>query len=139
MSMYTLMRNSKSLPSLEEMETAFQGNLCRCTGYRPIIEGYKTLTKDGSNMGCCGKMIENGGCCMQNGSLSSSSPTTENGVSESEQQLGNELFNPNTFIKYDPSTELIFPSELQVFLLHLLYIFKMQYNSILLYTYGCFI
>ncbi|KAG5876926.1 hypothetical protein JTB14_007389 [Gonioctena quinquepunctata] len=45
MSMYTLLRNSPR-PKVEEMELAFQGNLCRCTGYRPIIEGYKTFTEE---------------------------------------------------------------------------------------------
>ena len=63
MSMYTLLRNNPT-PS-EEIEAAFEGessaklhtnpckqllhtlsgNLCRCTGYRPILEGYKTFSK----------------------------------------------------------------------------------------------
>ncbi|XP_021947177.1 xanthine dehydrogenase/oxidase [Folsomia candida] len=107
MSMYTLMRNN-SLPSMHEVEVAFQGNLCRCTGYRPILEGYKTLTKEGAAGGCCGK-LQNGGCCMQNG-------TKENGTctngGDAEEEYG--LFNPNTFKKYDPSTEFIFPPELQL-------------------------
>ncbi|XP_065173832.1 xanthine dehydrogenase-like isoform X2 [Atheta coriaria] len=45
MSMYTLIRNHER-PMMEDMNVAFQGNLCRCTGYRPIIEGYKTFTED---------------------------------------------------------------------------------------------
>ncbi|XP_015749134.1 PREDICTED: xanthine dehydrogenase-like, partial [Acropora digitifera] len=44
MSMYALLRNNP-LPTQKEMESAFEGNLCRCTGYRPILEGFKTFTK----------------------------------------------------------------------------------------------
>uniref|UniRef100_A0A4W6FUF9 Xanthine dehydrogenase/oxidase n=1 Tax=Lates calcarifer TaxID=8187 RepID=A0A4W6FUF9_LATCA len=43
MSMYALLRNNPT-PKMADMEEAFQGNLCRCTGYRPILEGYKTFT-----------------------------------------------------------------------------------------------
>ncbi|RMX48187.1 hypothetical protein pdam_00015397 [Pocillopora damicornis] len=48
MSMYTLLRNNP-LPSYKEMESAFEGNLCRCTGYRPIVEGFKTFTKESTS------------------------------------------------------------------------------------------
>ncbi|KAG7267344.1 hypothetical protein CRUP_021563 [Coryphaenoides rupestris] len=44
MSMYALLRNNPT-PDMTHIEDAFQGNLCRCTGYRPILEGYKTFTK----------------------------------------------------------------------------------------------
>uniref|UniRef100_A0A4W5QF14 [2Fe-2S]-binding domain-containing protein n=1 Tax=Hucho hucho TaxID=62062 RepID=A0A4W5QF14_9TELE len=44
MSMYALLRNNPT-PRMADIEEAFQGNLCRCTGYRPILEGYKTFTK----------------------------------------------------------------------------------------------
>uniref|UniRef100_A0A673ZHS6 Xanthine dehydrogenase n=1 Tax=Salmo trutta TaxID=8032 RepID=A0A673ZHS6_SALTR len=44
MSMYSLLRNNPT-PRMADIEEAFQGNLCRCTGYRPILEGYKTFTK----------------------------------------------------------------------------------------------
>ncbi|KAI8505444.1 hypothetical protein Bbelb_166330 [Branchiostoma belcheri] len=65
MSMYTLLRNHPC-PDMDQLEAAFQGNLCRCTGYRPILEGYKTFTKE--FQGCCGGMAGNG-CCrnIQNG------------------------------------------------------------------------
>ena len=43
MSMYTLLRNNPR-PSAEAVEHAFAGNLCRCTGYRPILDAYKTFS-----------------------------------------------------------------------------------------------
>ncbi|XP_046505263.1 xanthine dehydrogenase/oxidase-like [Equus quagga] len=44
MSMYTLLRNQPE-PTMEEIEDAFQGNLCRCTGYRPILQGFRTFAR----------------------------------------------------------------------------------------------
>uniref|UniRef100_A0A671QHA9 Xanthine dehydrogenase/oxidase n=1 Tax=Sinocyclocheilus anshuiensis TaxID=1608454 RepID=A0A671QHA9_9TELE len=49
MSMYALLRNNPQ-PSMHDIQEAFQGNLCRCTGYRPILEGYRTFTKDNSTL-----------------------------------------------------------------------------------------
>ncbi|KAI4587118.1 hypothetical protein MJG53_004905 [Ovis ammon polii x Ovis aries] len=60
MSMYTLLRNQPE-PTVEEIEDAFQGNLCRCTGYRPILQGFRTFAKNG---GCCGGNGNNANCCM---------------------------------------------------------------------------
>lgn len=40
MSMYTLLRNNPK-PTMAEIEDAFEGNLCRCTGYRPILAGFR--------------------------------------------------------------------------------------------------
>uniref|UniRef100_A0A182PWW4 xanthine dehydrogenase n=1 Tax=Anopheles epiroticus TaxID=199890 RepID=A0A182PWW4_9DIPT len=100
MSMYSLLRSSP-VPSMKELEVAFQGNLCRCTGYRPILEGYKTFTKEfGVNcaMGdkCCRN--GNGNGCGQNGS----------------GEVDTDLFQPNEFVPYDPSQEPIFPPELKL-------------------------
>uniref|UniRef100_A0A336MDC5 Xanthine dehydrogenase n=1 Tax=Culicoides sonorensis TaxID=179676 RepID=A0A336MDC5_CULSO len=99
MSMYALLR-SKPAPTMKDMEIAFQGNLCRCTGYRPIIEGYRTFTTDG---GACG-MGEK--CCkLQNG----------NGCNNDNDDDGNKLFEPSKFLPLDPSQEPIFPPELKQF------------------------
>ena len=50
MSMYTLLRNDPA-PSAEKLEHGFDGNLCRCTGYRPILDAAKTFACDGAGGG----------------------------------------------------------------------------------------
>ncbi|KAJ8399470.1 hypothetical protein AAFF_G00411820 [Aldrovandia affinis] len=98
MSMYALLRNSPR-PSMLEIEEAFQGNLCRCTGYRPILEGYKTFAKDG---GCCGGKGKANGCCINK----DDKEEYTNGHSVSQ------LYDPSEFAPLDPTQELIFPPEL---------------------------
>uniref|UniRef100_A0A8B9T9E3 Aldehyde oxidase 1 n=1 Tax=Anas platyrhynchos TaxID=8839 RepID=A0A8B9T9E3_ANAPL len=44
MSIYTLLRNYPE-PTSEQMTAALAGNLCRCTGYRPILDACKTFCK----------------------------------------------------------------------------------------------
>ncbi|XP_074065764.1 xanthine dehydrogenase/oxidase [Macrotis lagotis] len=95
MSMYTLLRNNPE-PTIEEIENAFQGNLCRCTGYRPILQGYRTFARDG---GCCGGKGENPNCCM-------------NQKENIQLNLSPSLFNPEEFQPLDPTQEPIFPPEL---------------------------
>uniref|UniRef100_A0A8C3L6Y1 Xanthine dehydrogenase/oxidase n=1 Tax=Chrysolophus pictus TaxID=9089 RepID=A0A8C3L6Y1_CHRPC len=115
MSMYTLLRN-KPKPKMEDIEDAFQGNLCRCTGYRPILEGYRTfavvsaccgnkaveisLNKLGerSNGGCCGGKANGSGCCMNE--------------KESMTMMPSSLFDSSKFQPLDPTQEPIFPPEL---------------------------
>ncbi|XP_037552441.1 xanthine dehydrogenase/oxidase isoform X2 [Nematolebias whitei] len=98
MSMYALLRNNPT-PKMADMEEAFQGNLCRCTGYRPILHGYKTFTLDG---GCCGGKGKNG-CCMKN---------KNKVLQNSEEYEATSLFNTEDFAPYDPTQEVIFPPEL---------------------------
>ncbi|KAG5266149.1 hypothetical protein AALO_G00250340 [Alosa alosa] len=107
MSMYSLLRN-KSQPSMQDVEEAFQGNLCRCTGYRPILEGYKTFTKEG---GCCGGRGKENGCCMTNGNHSNGDST--NGHTNGNSTISVQpLYDPSEFRPLDPTQEVIFPPEL---------------------------
>ncbi|CAH8353203.1 unnamed protein product [Eruca vesicaria subsp. sativa] len=45
MSMYALLRLNKNPPSEEEIEECLAGNLCRCTGYRPIVDAFRVFAK----------------------------------------------------------------------------------------------
>ncbi|XP_041353249.1 xanthine dehydrogenase/oxidase-like isoform X2 [Gigantopelta aegis] len=100
MSMYTLLRNNPR-PTQKEMESYFDGNLCRCTGYRPILQGFQSFTKDACPMGV--------NCCMNknNGSEQATNNTDGmvNGVANGDAE---------TRLLYDPSQEPIFPPELKV-------------------------
>ncbi|KAJ3642697.1 hypothetical protein Zmor_025458 [Zophobas morio] len=107
MSMYTLLRNSPK-PTMKDLEVAFQGNLCRCTGYRPIMEGYKTFTEEW-------ELIQNGnrlngeqgnGCAMGDKCCK-----LQNGTTKDPEEV---LFNRNEFTPYDSSQEPIFPPELKI-------------------------
>jgi xanthine dehydrogenase/oxidase len=45
MNAHAYLRNRPS-PSQQEMEDLFGGNLCRCTGYRPILHAMRTFARD---------------------------------------------------------------------------------------------
>ncbi|KAI3520468.1 hypothetical protein L1887_09906 [Cichorium endivia] len=45
MSMYVLLRSNKTPPTEEQIEESLAGNLCRCTGYRPILDAFRVFSK----------------------------------------------------------------------------------------------
>lgn len=44
MNMYSLLKEKPS-PTKQQVEDSFDGNICRCTGYRPILDAMKTFAK----------------------------------------------------------------------------------------------
>lgn len=103
MSLYALLRNSGPEASEIEVEEAFDGNLCRCTGYRPILDAAQSFNKS------CGKSLANGGsgCCMDSGNGGGC-----NGPDGAADTAADKKFTPPAFIHYDKSTELIHPPAL---------------------------
>lgn len=107
MSMYALLRNNPR-PNLDDLHNAFQGNLCRCTGYRPILEGFRTFTQDG---GCCGGK-ENSCCLTKDKDQDKDQDKDKGNDQDQDKDLQWSLFNPSDFTPLDPTQELIFPPEL---------------------------
>ncbi|XP_040331733.1 aldehyde oxidase 2 [Herpailurus yagouaroundi] len=100
MSMYTLLRNHLQ-PSEEQLMEALGGNLCRCTGYRPILESGRTFCVESTD---CQKK-RTGKCCSDLGGNDSSSLSRESDICT-------DLFVEEEFQPLDPTQELIFPPEL---------------------------
>ncbi|KAL6263816.1 hypothetical protein P5V15_003899 [Pogonomyrmex californicus] len=44
MNLYSLVKNKKL--TMRQIENSFGGNICRCTGYRPILEAFKKFASD---------------------------------------------------------------------------------------------
>ncbi|XP_026741880.1 aldehyde oxidase 1-like [Trichoplusia ni] len=69
MAMHGFMESKKEA-TMMEVQNAFGSNLCRCTGYRPILEAFKKFAKDApkedrlmslKNLSLC--KTSKGGCC----------------------------------------------------------------------------
>ncbi|NXC42799.1 AOXB oxidase, partial [Penelope pileata] len=99
MSIYALLRNHVK-PSMEQIISALDGNLCRCTGYRPIIDSYTSFAKEQM---CC-QLRGTGQCCLDQEERVCSSSTRG--------QIRSGLCNPEEFPPMDATQEFIFPPEL---------------------------
>ena len=85
MSFYALLKLNPN-PTKHDIEESFDGNLCRCTGYRPILESAKTFASD---------------CC----SSQESSCSSTNSKSSCKSAFFNE------YKPYDPSLDRPFPTK----------------------------
>lgn len=120
MSMYALLRSSQKPPSEEQIEECLAGNLCRCTGYRPIVEAFRvfaktndtpyidisSLSREGGEFVC----PSTGKPCSCGLKSESSCTTLESGTCDDER------YEPVSYSEIDGSSytdkEFIFPPEL---------------------------
>ncbi|CAP36505.1 Protein CBG19218 [Caenorhabditis briggsae] len=100
MSAYALLRNHPD-PSIDQINAAIRANLCRCTGYRPILEALYSFSPESG--GCCGGNKNGGGCCKDKSS------------SDEDEGYDEKLLSFNDFPKYDPTQEIIFPPSLRTY------------------------
>ncbi|KAJ4876611.1 Xanthine dehydrogenase 1 [Raphanus sativus] len=110
MSMYALLRSNKNPPSEKEIEESLAGNLCRCTGYRPIVDAFRVFAKtdDALYSGVSSFIPQDG---------SSICPSTGKPCScGSAATCGDGRFQPISYSETDGAKytekELIFPPEL---------------------------
>uniref|UniRef100_A0A6I8PA60 FAD-binding PCMH-type domain-containing protein n=1 Tax=Ornithorhynchus anatinus TaxID=9258 RepID=A0A6I8PA60_ORNAN len=96
MSIYTLLRNHPE-PSEDQVMEALGGNLCRCTGYRPIVESGKTFCKKST---VC-QLEGTGKCCLD-----------QETVKGKEEEVCTKMYDETEFRPFDPSQEPIFPPQL---------------------------
>ena len=110
-SLYALLRNHPE-PSEHDVEEAFDGNLCRCTGYRPILDAAQSF--NAANNGC-GKATANGGggCCMEKNGGSGGCCKGGDVPDGAKKNGPVEKFYAPEFISHNPDTELIFPPSLR--------------------------
>ncbi|XP_067892260.1 aldehyde oxidase 1-like isoform X2 [Heterodontus francisci] len=106
MSMYTLLRNNPT-PSTAHIQQTLAGNLCRCTGYRPIVDAFRTFCTAST---CCQKGGL-GGCCLL-GKAEQGGSSTES--KDRDPDMCSQLYKADDFLPLDETQELIFPPELML-------------------------
>ncbi|XP_061464041.1 aldehyde oxidase 3-like isoform X2 [Rhineura floridana] len=107
MSMYSLLRNHPE-PTMEQIAASLDGNLCRCTGYRPIIDSFSAFSPE-----CC-PLAGSGKCCMDKEEKKEKDSEREHPSSCSGEgnRMCSGLCKPEEFHPIDPTQDYIFPPEL---------------------------
>ncbi|KAL7272380.1 hypothetical protein RUND412_004817 [Rhizina undulata] len=112
MSLYALLRNNPD-PTSHEIEEAFDGNLCRCTGYRPILDAAQTFSTTASCSKQQAPLGSEGGCCMQKDGKPPVGCCRNKSTEVDGEIPPKKKFTPPGFIEHNPDTELIFPPSLK--------------------------
>ncbi|VAH17405.1 unnamed protein product [Triticum turgidum subsp. durum] len=120
MSMYALLRSSKHPPTEEQIEDSLAGNLCRCTGYRPIIDAFRVFAKTDDSLYTASPSENANGqaICPSTGKPCSCRNETDVNANESSTLSSVKVYLPCSYNEIDGNSysekELIFPPELQL-------------------------
>ncbi|KAJ9077112.1 hypothetical protein DSO57_1019848 [Entomophthora muscae] len=112
MSMYGLLKMNKE-PTIHDIEDSFEGNLCRCTGYRPILDSFKTFAADSETSKCqdeCATVPEE----LCNIVYSQQSTTNPCSSREHKKMVPCTIKDLAARAPYDPDSDITFPQELRV-------------------------
>ncbi|OMO78014.1 Aldehyde oxidase/xanthine dehydrogenase, a/b hammerhead [Corchorus olitorius] len=119
MSLYALLRSSQVPPTEEQIEESLAGNLCRCTGYRPIVDAFRVFAKtdDALYTGISSLSLQGGEIiCPSTGKPCSCGSKTVSDKETNDQSICSASYKPVSYSEVDGSTytdkELIFPPEL---------------------------
>ncbi|KAJ7980773.1 putative Xanthine dehydrogenase [Quillaja saponaria] len=119
MSMYALLRSSQTPPNEQQIEECLAGNLCRCTGYRPILDAFQVFAKtnDTPYTGVSSASLQGEFICPSTGKpCSCGSDSVRDTHNNKESIACHDRYEPVSYNDIDGSKytekELIFPPEL---------------------------
>ncbi|PWA82587.1 xanthine dehydrogenase [Artemisia annua] len=119
MSMYALLRSSKTPPTEEQIEESLAGNLCRCTGYRPILDAFRVFAKSNDLLYTSGSVSsqepkDGEFICPSTGKPCSCGPNKETSIDKT--KICHDSIKPVSYNEIDGSSytnkEHIFPPQL---------------------------
>ncbi|KAL5219138.1 hypothetical protein ABZP36_019822 [Zizania latifolia] len=120
MSMYALLRSSKQPPTEEQIEDSLAGNLCRCTGYRPIIDAFRAFAKTDDSLytNSSSKNADGRPICPSTGKPCSCGDEANINANECSLFPPMKSYSPCSYNEINGNAysekELIFPPELQL-------------------------
>ncbi|KAL4612205.1 hypothetical protein ACB092_08G181900 [Castanea dentata] len=118
MSMYALLRSCQTPPSEELIEECLAGNLCRCTGYRPIVDAFRVFAKTNDVLYTDSSLSLQGGdsICPSTGKPCSCGSSLSDRDTNKQSVTCGDRYEPVSYSEVDGSRytdkELIFPPEL---------------------------
>lgn len=104
MAMYGMLQRRDNKPTAAQMEDALQGNICRCTGYRPILEASRSFVDPSGGDAKARREAKRKAADEKSASMKSASPSDSDAESAStvSEPCAHEI-SDGTYTWYNPS------------------------------------